>query len=101
MHACADVASSASAALCVVALPAPCCFVHRPFLPPRSRFVATQGTPIALRMPMHRLNLNPVLIAALVIVPVVGLAAWAWLARARVEADLRSFAGFEGMHFES
>jgi hypothetical protein len=65
------------------------------------RFVATQGTPIALRMPMHRLNLNPVLIAALVIVPVVGLAAWAWLARARVEADLRSFAGFEGMHFES
>ena len=52
-------------------------------------------------MPMHRLNLNPVLIAALVIVPAVGLAAWAWFEMAKLEEDLRSFAGFEGMHFES
>ena len=41
------------------------------------------------------------LLAALVILPAVGLATWAWFAVAQVDADLRSFSGFEGMHFES
>ena len=46
------------------------------------------------------MNLTTMLIAALVIMPAVGLAAWAWFALAQVEEDLRSFAGFEGMHLE-
>lgn len=40
-------------------------------------------------------------IAALILLPAVGLATWAWFAMARVEQELRSFSGFEGMHFES
>ena len=40
-------------------------------------------------------------IAALILLPAVGLAAWAWFAMARVEQELLSFSGFEGMHFES
>ena len=42
-----------------------------------------------------------VLIAALVILPAVGLVAWAWIAMAQVEEDLRSFTGFDGLHFEN
>jgi hypothetical protein len=38
-------------------------------------------------------------IAALVILPAVGLVAWAWFATAQVEAELRSFTGFDGLHF--
>jgi hypothetical protein len=30
----------------------------------------------------------------------VAVAAWAWFAMRRVEEELRSFAGFESMHFE-
>lgn len=40
------------------------------------------------------------LIAGLVIVPAVALLTWAWLATSRFEKELRSFGGFEGMHFE-
>ena len=40
------------------------------------------------------------LIAALLILPALGLVTWASLAMARVEADLRSFDGFEGLHFD-
>jgi len=39
-------------------------------------------------------------IAALILLPAVGLVSWAWFAMDRVEVDLRSLSGFEGMHFE-
>jgi hypothetical protein len=47
------------------------------------------------------MHLTVMLIATIVILPAVGLASWAWFAMALVEEDLRSFAGFEGMHFET
>lgn len=46
------------------------------------------------------MNLTAMLIAALVMLPAVGLAAWAWFAMAQVEEDLRAFGGFDGMHFD-
>lgn len=39
-------------------------------------------------------------IVASFLLPAVGLVAWAWFAMAQVDEDLRSFNGFEGMHFE-
>jgi hypothetical protein len=47
------------------------------------------------------MNTTPLLIAALVILPAVGLVVWAWAAMAQVEDELRTFIGFEGMHFDS
>ena len=41
-----------------------------------------------------------VFIAALILLPAVGLVAWAWFTMDRVEEDMRSLSGFEGMHFE-
>jgi hypothetical protein len=46
------------------------------------------------------MNAVSMLIAALVILPAVGLVAWAWFAMTQVEAELRSFTGFDGLHFE-
>jgi predicted negative regulator of RcsB-dependent stress response len=46
------------------------------------------------------MSANGLLLAALVIVPTVGLAAWAWWAMAQVEKELRSFTGFEGLSFD-
>ena len=40
------------------------------------------------------------LITAVILLPAVGLAIWAWLSMARFEADLRNFAAFEKSHFE-
>ena len=40
-------------------------------------------------------------ITALIVLLAVGLVAWAWFAMVEVEEELRSFSGFEGMHFES
>jgi hypothetical protein len=40
-------------------------------------------------------------IAALIFLSAVGLVTGAWFAMAQVEEELRSFSGFEGMHFES
>ena len=39
-------------------------------------------------------------IAALLILSAAGLFTWAWVAMARVNADLWSFTGFEGLHFD-
>jgi len=39
-------------------------------------------------------------IAALILLSAVGLVTWACFAMAQVEEELRSFSGFEGMHFE-
>lgn len=39
-------------------------------------------------------------LAASIVLPAAGLVVWAFRAMARVEADLRSFDGFEGMHLE-
>jgi hypothetical protein len=47
------------------------------------------------------MNAVSMLIAALVTLPAVGLVAWAWFAMTRVEAELRSFTGFDGLHFEN
>jgi len=41
-----------------------------------------------------------IFMAALILLPAVGLVIWAWFAMDRVEMDLRSLSGFEGMHFE-
>ena len=46
------------------------------------------------------MNLIPLLIAAVAVLPVLGMAAWVWLAMSSANEDLRSFVGFEGMHFE-
>lgn len=46
------------------------------------------------------MNAVSMLIAALIILPAVGLVAWAWYAMTQVEADLRSLTGFDGIHFE-
>lgn len=35
-------------------------------------------------------------IAALILLPAVGLVTWAWFAMAQVEEELRSFSGFRG-----
>lgn len=43
---------------------------------------------------------DAMLITALILVPAVGVVTWAWFAMARVEAQMRSLNGFEGMHFE-
>ena len=43
---------------------------------------------------------TPIFIAALILVPAVGLVVWAWFTMDRIEEDLRSLGGFEGMHFE-
>lgn len=47
------------------------------------------------------MNDVPMLIAALVILPAVGLVAWAWFAMTQVEEEMRSFTGFDGLHFET
>jgi hypothetical protein len=39
-------------------------------------------------------------VAAVVLVPALGLAAWVWLAMDSANDDLRNFVGFEGMHFD-
>ena len=46
------------------------------------------------------MNITPVLFTVIVVLPAAGLVAWAWFAMARVEKDLRSIGGFEGMHLE-
>ena len=46
------------------------------------------------------MNPTTLFIAVLVIVPAAALVTWAWLATARFEEELRSFDGFQGMHFE-
>jgi len=38
-------------------------------------------------------------IAAVIVLPAVGLVAWAWFSMARVEEDLCSLGGLERMHF--
>ncbi len=46
--------------------------------------------------------MNPaaVFIATLILLPAIGLVTWVWFAMAQVEKELRSFSGFEGLHFE-
>lgn len=39
-------------------------------------------------------------IAASILLPAVGLLAWAWFAVARVTEEFSSFSDFEGKHFE-
>ena len=46
------------------------------------------------------MNTVPFFVALIVVLPAVGLATWVWFAMASANEDLRSFVGFEGMHFE-
>lgn len=46
------------------------------------------------------MNPTAMSIAALIVLPAVGLVTWAWFAMAQVEKEMHSFSGFEGMHFE-
>jgi hypothetical protein len=39
------------------------------------------------------------LVALLVVLPAVGLMTWVWFAMAKVEEELSTFNGFEGLHF--
>lgn len=43
---------------------------------------------------------NAMFIAGLILLPAVGLVTWAWFAIVQVDNELRTFNGFEGMHFE-
>jgi nitrogen fixation-related uncharacterized protein len=45
------------------------------------------------------MNILPLLVVAVAVLPFVGLAVWVWVVTARTQKDLDSF-GFEGMHFE-
>lgn len=45
------------------------------------------------------MSFTTIFIAALFILPAIGLLTWVWFAMARVKAELRAFSGFEGMHF--
>ena len=47
------------------------------------------------------MSIVPFLVALIVVLPAVGLAVWVWLAMVSANEDLRSFVGFEGMHFEN
>ncbi len=40
------------------------------------------------------------LLAVIAVLAASGMVAWVWLAMASANEDLRSFVGFEGMHFE-
>lgn len=46
------------------------------------------------------MNPTAMFVAALIVLPAAGLVTWAWFAMAQVEEELRSFSGFEGLHFE-
>jgi hypothetical protein len=46
------------------------------------------------------MNDTALVVAALVILPAFALVLRAWATLAQVENDLRSFDGFEGMHFD-
>ena len=46
------------------------------------------------------MNYTAILVFALILLSVVGLVAWTWFTLTRLERDLRSLGGFEGMHFE-
>jgi hypothetical protein len=46
------------------------------------------------------LNFVPLLLVGLAVLPIAGVVVWAWLALDRTEDELRSFVGFDGMHFE-
>nr|MDP2190394.1 hypothetical protein [Rhodoferax sp.] len=46
------------------------------------------------------MSIFALLVLAIAILPAFGLATWVWLAIASETDDVRSFVGFEGMHFE-
>ncbi len=46
------------------------------------------------------MNIIPLLMVAVAVLPVFGLAAWVWLVMASTNEELNSFVGFEGIHFE-
>jgi hypothetical protein len=45
-------------------------------------------------------NIIPLLVAALVAIPALGLLLWGWMAMESATEELGSFVNFEGMHFE-
>jgi hypothetical protein len=47
------------------------------------------------------MSIAAMLVAAAVVLPAFGMVGWIGLAMASANDDLRSFVGFEGMHFET
>jgi hypothetical protein len=47
------------------------------------------------------MSIIALLLAALVVIPAVGMVSWVGLAMSKANDDLRTFVGFEGMHFEN
>ena len=45
------------------------------------------------------MHIVPLLVAAIAVLPVFGVAVWVWLATSSANDELLSFVGFEGMHF--
>lgn len=46
------------------------------------------------------MNPTTMIFVTLILLPALGVAIWAWFAMAQVEEEMRSFGGFEGIHFE-
>jgi hypothetical protein len=46
------------------------------------------------------MNTTAMFISALIVLPAAGLLTWAWFAVAQIEEELRSFTGFDDLHFE-
>lgn len=47
------------------------------------------------------MNPTAIFIAAMILLPAVGLVSWAWFAMARLEEDLRLCSAFVRLHFET
>ena len=46
------------------------------------------------------MNLTPILLASMILVPAVGLTIWVWIVIDQVDEEFRLFSGFEKEHFE-
>lgn len=46
------------------------------------------------------MNHTSIALSALLLVPVIGLLTWLYIALTRVNEELRAFSGFDGLHFE-
>lgn len=46
------------------------------------------------------MNLTPILLASMILVPAVGLTIWVWIVIDQVDEEFSLFSGFEKEHFE-
>ena len=47
------------------------------------------------------MNSTAIFLFALIVLSMVGMVIWTWITLTRLERDLRSLGGFEGIHFET